>query len=184
LFYIQGKMNGVNKFLVVLSLSGVIIVSVSAFYIPSVGGTIPLGMNPQEFQKQQNEVMYASIPFKIMMGGAGLAASSLLCVYIRIAREERREIRKYLQSSLGNTSVEVKPILKITRIAVEPMKEEVIPVKEVVPVRQVVPVKYIIPRPLVLPPVRPPYMGNPAIYSLPMPNIRRYNVRPPYKYVR
>lgn len=177
-------MNGVNKFLVILSLSGVIILSASAFYIPSFGGTVPLGMNPQEFQQQQLQIMYASLPFKIMMGGAGLAASSLLCIYIRIAREERREIRRYLQSSLGNSSVNVKPIIKITRIAVEPMKEEVIHVKEVVPVKQVMPVKYIIPRPLVLPPVRPLYMGNPAIYSLPMPNIRRYNVRPPYKYVR
>ena len=121
----QGKMNSVNKFLVILSLSGVIILSVSAFYIPSTGGTIPLGMNPQEFQQQQLQIMYASLAFKIMMGGVGLAASSLLCVYIRITLEERRETRRYLQSSLGNTSIKVKPILKITRIAVEPVKEEV-----------------------------------------------------------
>ena len=177
-------MNIVNKFLVILSLSGVIILSASAFYIPSTGGTIPLGMNPQEFQQQQLQLMYASLPFKIMMGGAGLAASSLLYVYIRITLEERREARRYLQSSLGNTSIKVKPILKITRIAAEPMKEEVIPVEQAVPAKQVVPVKYTIPSPLVLPPVRPIYRGNPAICYLPMPNIRRYNVRPPFKYVR
>ena len=57
-------MDNKNKILVLLSLSGVIIVSVSAFYIPSVGGTVPLGMNPQEFQKQQREFLSSEKPLK------------------------------------------------------------------------------------------------------------------------
>jgi len=150
-------MDNKNKILVILSLSGVIIVSVSAFYIPSVGGTVPLGMNPQEFQKQQNEVMYASIPFKIMMGGAGLALSSLLCIYVRISIEEKRERRR-----------QAKADFKLTRITVEPVKEEK-------PASNIVAKPYSIPAPLVLPPVRPPYKGNAAIHPLPILKIRRYN---------
>ena len=85
---------------------GIIIFTVSFSYIPSQGGTIPPGVDPDEYKKQQQQVALHSDAFKVAMGG--LCLTLLTMVYIAFRQRE--------------AVVEPKPksILKVTRFAILP----------------------------------------------------------------
>jgi hypothetical protein len=88
---IQLGMDNINKIFGLIGISGLIILITSSTYIPSTGGTIPQGMSPEAYSNQQQQMVYASIPFKITMVGIGIATAGFLTVAYRIHIYQRRK---------------------------------------------------------------------------------------------
>jgi hypothetical protein len=119
-------MDRTTKIIALIGLANIIMICVASSYIPSTGGTVPQDMELATFQAQQQQMVYASIPFKITMGGLGGGIVIIVCLIIRGCIISRREERIY------RTSVNLKPALKVRRTAIlpEPVPHVVIPVTE------------------------------------------------------
>lgn len=74
--------------------------------MPNQGGTIPQGVDPDEYKKQQQQVALHSDAFKVAIGGFSLIVLSILCIAF-IKREAVVEPK-------------LKSILKVTRFAIPP----------------------------------------------------------------
>jgi len=120
-------MDRTTKIIALIGLANIIMVCVACSYIPQTGGAVPQDMDLATFQAQQQQVVYASTPFKITMGGVGGGIFSIICLLLRAYLSNRREERLYV------TAVSIRPILKVKRTAIlpEPVPQVVIPVTEV-----------------------------------------------------
>lgn len=126
-------MDRTNKVIALIGLANIIMVCVASGYIPSTGGTVPQDMDLATFQKQQQQIVYASLPFKLTMSGIGGGLLSMFCLVVRAWFINKREERIY------RIAVNVKPALKVRRTAVlpEPLVTRGVNVEEI-PVPQVV----------------------------------------------
>ena len=95
---------GLKLILFLIAISGIIIFIVSFSYMPSQGGNIPQGVDPDEYKKQQQQVTLHSDAFKVAIGGLCLTILSMACMV-------------FIQRG---AVVEPKSILKVTRFAIPP----------------------------------------------------------------
>ena len=119
-------MDRTTKVIALISFANIILICVASSYIPSTTGTIPQDMDLATFQKQQQEIIYASLPFKLTMGGLGSEILIIVFVAIRLWIINKREKRIYI------TAVNIKPILKVRRAAILPEPVQATEVKEAV----------------------------------------------------
>jgi hypothetical protein len=106
-------MDRINKFLIIISIGGVITLSVGSSYIPSQSITVPPGENAEEYFKQQQLIIYNSTGFKATIIGLGIVILCVLIIYCRSSISEYREARVNERSN---------PILKVRQIAPEPIQ--------------------------------------------------------------
>jgi len=187
---IQLGMDNINKIFGLIGISGLIILITSSTYIPSTGGTIPQGMSPEAYSNQQQQMVYASIPFKITMVGIGIATAGFLTVAYRIhIYQRRKEEWRWIESQarlkreipLRSSSqiqsqprveaqlqpkVQPKPILKVSRSQVAPDPSETVNIMELKSL-----------------PSAKPLVGTPIDLEngpLHYPTLRKFEYPPPY----
>lgn len=167
-------MDRINKFLMSLVICGIVILCVGTSFIPSTGGTVPPGVDPDDFNKQQQAAVYSSIGFKITMVATGITGLSILTIWIRTCNIDYREDTREIKDS------RVKSILKVKRTSVLP--EPKISVEDPKPVVNTSPPITSIPAPSssVSPQLVPLYYSRPVIQKIKMnPQLREALKYPP-----
>jgi hypothetical protein len=76
-------MDRLNKFLIILAISGVITLCFGISYIPSRSGNLPPGETPEQFSNRQQQEIYRSNGFKATMIGTGITVISVAILWIR-----------------------------------------------------------------------------------------------------
>ena len=112
----------------------VIITVIGATSLPSTGGTVPQGQNPDEFQKQQMQETLGSKGFALIMVGVGLFCVTFIGLIVRNYYESKNETVP-IQPSIPEVSVvedkeidvkvTLKPILKKTDYKYPPPYDKV-----------------------------------------------------------
>ena len=82
------NMHYIDKILLGFIGGGSIIFGVSMHYLPSLGGTIPQGMNLDTFIKEQNSALVNSEAFKWTIVGASTMFLSSATIVLRAWRED------------------------------------------------------------------------------------------------
>ena len=109
-------MDRTNMMLVISMVACLISTVVSSMYIPSTSGTIPQEESPEDFNKRQQQMVYASTAFKSTMASLGIGiVCVLLAMYRGFIIDERNEARY-------QRDIRVKPILKVSRSRVVPIE--------------------------------------------------------------
>lgn len=107
-------MDRINKFILILTFTGIITLSIGSSYIPPTGGTVPSDKTLEEFNEQQRQVIYSSIGFKVTMTGVVMTITGLVLLCIRAHIADVRNI-----PPISNTR-EIKSIMKVKRAAILP----------------------------------------------------------------
>jgi len=103
--------------MLLVSMVGALISTVvSSIYIPSTGGTIPEGESVEDFNKRQQQMIYASAAFKSTMASIGIGLVSMVLGIYRTNMIDARNEANYQRD------IRVKPILKVTRSRVTPIE--------------------------------------------------------------
>ena len=112
----------IAKLLIMLVLWGllslfsisVIITVIGATSLPSTGGTVPQGQNPDELQKQQMRETLGSKGFAMIMVGIGLFCVTIIGMIVRNYYEHKNEIVHIppVEDKKIDVKVSLKSILK------------------------------------------------------------------------
>lgn len=95
---------------------GAIIFAASIANLPTTGGQVPLGMDIDEYHKQQTNLILESTAFKVAMGGLSLCIASMLYILIvSVYNDIRSILPRNIVKPLPVSSI--KPIVSV----VEPM---------------------------------------------------------------
>jgi hypothetical protein len=101
--------------------SGFIVFVGAVLYLPASGGQIPPGQTQEEFVKQQNAMIVASIPFTIMSASLGIICAYALFLGLTHYRDEMRMYSEVVRPIPKENPKPKKSILKSARIYPEPV---------------------------------------------------------------